>query len=135
MAKKILLVEDDKVLAQMYQDKLANNGFDLVGADTGSKALTILKSFVPDVILLDIMLPGGMNGFDILQILQIDQKLKKIPVIVLTNLAHGEKTKKALEYGANECLFKVNLTPKNLVQEALSLIPNSNIQSNHPNAV
>ena len=113
MAKKILLVEDDKVLAQMYQDKLAHQGFDVVGADTGSKALTVLKSYKPDVILLDIMLTGGMNGFDILRILQHDQSLKDIPVIVLTNLDSEKKT--ALELGVKAYIIKTQTPLEELV--------------------
>ncbi len=104
MAKKILLVEDDKVLAQMYLDKLSVAGYDVVVAHTGSEALTSVKSFHPDLILLDIMLPSGMNGFDVLSQLQQDQVLKKIPVVVLTNLDSEKKT--AFEYGAKDYIIK-----------------------------
>lgn len=104
MSKKILLLEDDMVLSQMYKDKLAHAGYDIVGTDTGSKALTMLKSYLPDIILLDIMLPGGMNGFDFLQIIKKDQKFKNVPVIVLTNLDTERKT--ALELGAVDYIVK-----------------------------
>ncbi|OGK10145.1 hypothetical protein A2767_05695 [Candidatus Roizmanbacteria bacterium RIFCSPHIGHO2_01_FULL_35_10] len=114
MAKKILLLEDDMVLSQMYKDKLANAGYDVVSTDTAIKALTILKSFLPDIILLDIMLPGGMNGFDVLQILKQDQKLKIIPVIVLTNLDSEKKT--ALELGASDYIIKSDTPLEDLVK-------------------
>lgn len=114
MAKKILLVEDDKVLAQMYQDKLARQGFDVVGADTGNKALTVLKSYKPDVIILDIMLPGGMNGFDVLKVLKGDRSLKDIPVIILTNLDSEKKT--ALELGAKAYIIKTETPLEELVK-------------------
>ena len=114
MAKKILLVEDDKVLSQMYQDKLSRQGFDIVSADTGSKSLTMLKSFIPDIILLDIMLPGGMNGFDILQIIKKDPKLMKIPVIVLTNLDTEKNT--ALDLGATDYVVKSDVVLTELVK-------------------
>ncbi|OGK11924.1 hypothetical protein A2954_06520 [Candidatus Roizmanbacteria bacterium RIFCSPLOWO2_01_FULL_37_12] len=113
MVDKILLVEDDKVLAQMYQDKLSVQGFDVIGVDTGKKALTILKSYTPDIILLDIMLPGGMNGFDVLQILKKDEKLKKIPVIVLTNLDSEKNT--ALDLGATAYIIKSDTPLEDLV--------------------
>lgn len=116
MSKKILLVEDDLVLGQMYKDKLANQGFDVVSADTGTKALTILRSYVPDIILLDIMLPGGMNGFDVLQFLKTDVKLKNIPVIVLTNLESERKT--AMDNGAKAYIVKTE-TP---LEELISLV-------------
>ncbi|OGK16804.1 hypothetical protein A2774_05340 [Candidatus Roizmanbacteria bacterium RIFCSPHIGHO2_01_FULL_39_12c] len=114
MSSKILLVEDDKVLSQMYQDKLAHQGFDVVSADTGSRALTMLKSFKPDVILLDIMLPGGMNGFDVLQIIKQDQKLKNIPVIILTNLDTEKDT--ALDLGAIDYVVKSEVVLSELVK-------------------
>lgn len=114
MAKKILLVEDDKVLAQMYQDKLARNGFDVVVAYTGGEALTRVKALHPDLILLDIMLPEGMNGFDVLRQLQMDQKLKIIPVIVLTNLDSEKKT--AFELGAKDYIFKSEISPDDVVK-------------------
>lgn len=114
MAKKILLLEDDMVLSQMYKDKLAHAGFDVVGTDTGKKALTMLKSYMPDIILLDIMLPGGMNGFDVLQVLKKDQKYKDIPVIVLTNLNSEKKT--ALELGAVDYIIKSDTPLDDLVK-------------------
>ena len=101
------------VLSQMYKDKLANAGFDVVGTDTGKKALTILNSYMPDIILLDIMLPGGMNGFDFLQILKKDPKIKGVPVIVLTNLDSEKNT--ALELGATDYIIKSDTPLENLV--------------------
>lgn len=114
MAKKILLVEDDKVLAQMYLDKLAKSGLDVVVAHTGGEALTRVKSLHPDLILLDIMLPGGMNGFDVLRQLKFDQKLKPIPVIIMTNLDSEKKT--AFEYGAKDYFIKTEGSMDELVK-------------------
>lgn len=112
--KKILLIEDDKVLSQMYQDKLARQGFDIVAADTGPKGLDTLRSFRPDIILLDIMLPGGMNGFEVLQVIKKDGKLKNIPVIVLTNLDSEKKT--ALDLGATDFIVKSEVVLTELVK-------------------
>lgn len=114
MAKKILLVEDDKILAQMYQDKLAVNKFDVVASYTGSDALTKVRNFHPDLILLDIMLSIGMNGFDVLRELKLNQELKKIPVIVFTNLDSEKKT--ALSLGAVDYFVKSETSLDNLIK-------------------
>ncbi len=104
MSGKILLVEDDAMIAQMYKDKFAVAGYDVVGADSGATTFNLLKTFKPDIILLDIMLPGGMNGFDILTIIKKNQDLKDIPVIMLTNLESEKKT--AVEMGAKDYFIK-----------------------------
>ncbi len=114
MAHKILLVEDDMVLAQMYQDKLSANKYDVVVAHTGSEALTKVRGFHPDLVLLDIMLPGGMNGFDVLQQMQMDQLLKTIPVIVFTNLDSEKKV--ALEMGAKDYIVKADKSLEELLE-------------------
>ena len=67
--------------------------FSIVGATTGQEGLTLVQSEKPDLILLDIMPPGGMNGFDVLEKLEADPSSKQIPVIVLTNLDSGRKSR------------------------------------------
>ena len=96
--KKILLVEDDAILLQMYKDGLREAGFVVETADTGDKAIVRVKSFLPDLVLLDIMLPGNLNGFDVLESMQRDPHLKDIPVVMLTNLDSEKET--ALKIGA-----------------------------------
>ena len=104
MSGKILLVEDDAMIAQMYKDKLAAAGYDVVGADNGATTLNLVKTFKPDIVLLDIMLPGGMNGFDILTLLKKNPELKNIPVIMLTNLDSEKNT--ATQMGAKDYFIK-----------------------------
>lgn len=101
---KILLVEDDKLLRTMYQSQLSQKGYDMVTAETGNQALALLLSYRPDLILLDIMLPGGMHGFDILQQIRIREEYKNTPVIMLTTLESEKAT--ALSSGAQDFIVK-----------------------------
>jgi DNA-binding response OmpR family regulator len=106
--KRILIVEDDMSLQQILAEKLGNLGFEPVTAGTGQQALNKIKVSVPDLILLDIMLPGGMNGFDVLERIKANPVLKNIPVIVLTNLDTEQKT--ALDIGAIDYIVKANIS-------------------------
>src|SRR5258708_48782 len=104
--KKILIVEDDEQVSKLYQESLTNEGFKVTIAATGGQGLTLLKTDKPDLVILDIMLPGGMNGFDVLEQMKKDIDLKNIPVLVLTNLDSERKV--ALEIGAADYLVKAH---------------------------
>lgn len=96
MKKKILLIDDDVVLQRIYKDRLVNEGLDLISSTTGQDGLLQAKNAKPDLILLDVMLPEGMNGFDVLEQLRRDPNLSHIPIIMLTNLDSEEKTAQSL---------------------------------------
>jgi DNA-binding response OmpR family regulator len=113
--KKILIVEDDQPLALAYQKKFSQAGFEVDRAEDGRAGVSKAIQFRPDIIILDIMLPGGMNGFDVLQQLKLSKETKDIPVIVMTNLA--EEGESALNMGAVEYLLKVNISLKDLVEK------------------
>ncbi len=83
---KVLVVEDEKVMADMLQRTLEDAGFDVLRAEDGGSALSVAFESHPDIILLDIMLPG-MDGLTVLQKLREDVWGKRVPVIVLTNLS------------------------------------------------
>lgn len=103
--KKILIIEDEEVLYEPYRQKLGGK-YNLIFAEDGKKGLQLAVSEKPDVILLDLMLPGELNGFDFLRELKQIANLKQVPVIVLSNL-EGEQQSVA-EGGANEYLVKSN---------------------------
>ena len=103
--KKILLVEDDSLTSESYLDQLANENFEIAFVRTGEEALQELVSFKPDLMLLDIMLAGKMNGFDVLEQMRQNLEIKQTPVIVMTNLDGQDKT--AAEYNAVACYVKV----------------------------
>lgn len=104
---KVLIIEDDSYSAQSLAEMLAEY-YEVCAARSGEDGLRDASSILPDLILLDIMLPGKMNGFDVLRELQHNQNTTNIPVIMLTNL-DGQK-KSAVESGAVDCFVKANAT-------------------------
>ena len=106
MSKKILLIEDDPDIQNMYTDKLTFEGYEVLQSLDGKEGLLLAKKEDPDLILLDIMLPKGMNGFDVLEEIRKDNDLKDTPVIVLTNLDTEEEV--AEKVGASDYLVKAN---------------------------
>ncbi|OGY94172.1 MAG: hypothetical protein A2406_01690 [Candidatus Komeilibacteria bacterium RIFOXYC1_FULL_37_11] len=113
---KILLIEDEEMLANMYEVKFKNEGFDLEKALDGAEGLAKAKANVPDFILLDIIMPK-MDGFSVLKALKDDPATKNVPVILLTNLGQEEDVEKGKELGAVGYLVKANITPSEVVAE------------------
>jgi len=113
MGKMILLIEDDLDLQRIYSSKLQLSGFDVKLAGDAMQGYTIAKETKPNIVLLDIMLPGQMNGFDLLKRLKEDDHLKSIPVIVLTNL--DTEKQEALKVGAVAYIIKANTNLDELV--------------------
>ncbi len=118
---KILLVEDDPFLLSMYNTKFELEKFKVVTAEDGEKGLKLALKELPDVILLDIMLPR-MDGFEVLKALKADKKTSRIPVILLTNLSQKEKVKEGLSLGANDYLIKAHFMPSEVVEKIKKLI-------------
>lgn len=118
---KILLVEDDKFLSEMYATKLAESGFNVEAAFDGEDGLTKISSFKPDLVLLDIVLPKK-DGFEILKIIRSDASLKDIFVIALTNLGQKEEVEKGLSLGANDYIIKAHFTPTEVVAKVKKLL-------------
>lgn len=105
--KKVLMIEDDMNLQKLYTEAL--KGIDDVqfsAAPTGKEGIEKCKKEVPDLIILDIMLPGGMNGFDVAEELKRDPHMSKIPILVLTNLDSERKV--AMDMGAVDYMIKAN---------------------------
>lgn len=109
-AKKILIVEDDEAINNMYQTKLKQDGYQVLSAFNGSDALEMAKKEKPDLILLDVILPQ-LDGFSILEELRGSKENAKTPVIMLTNLSTEEDQAKAKKIGATDYIVKANLTP------------------------
>jgi CheY-like chemotaxis protein len=121
--KKILVVEDDQVLVEMYKEKLKIEGFSVQTVLDGKKAITKIKKGA-DLILLDILMPG-LNGFEILKRIQNDEETKKIPVIVLTNIGSDsfDKDKQlALSLGATDYMIKALNTPEEVITKINSIL-------------
>jgi DNA-binding response OmpR family regulator len=121
MAIKILLAEDDIQLVDMYNRKFELEGFEVKTAEDGQKALETLKDFVPDVILLDIMMPQ-VTGLEVLEEIKKDDRLKDALVIMLTNLADEKTAEKIYELGATDYLVKAEMTPLEVCNKVKELI-------------
>ena len=117
--KKILLVEDDPFLIDIYTTKLREENFKVDVADNGDRALELVEKEKPDLVLLDIVLPNK-DGWEILK--EIKAKNKEIKVIILSNLGQKEEVEKGLKLGAEKYLIKSNFTPSEVVEEIKKLI-------------
>ncbi|MFA5954368.1 MAG: response regulator [Patescibacteria group bacterium] len=120
-SKRILVVEDDQFLRDLLQRKLKAEGFLVETAIEGEGALEITKKTKPDLILLDIILPG-IDGFTILERLKQDPDLAMIPVILLTNLGQRDDVDKGLKLGAVGYLVKAHFTPGDIVEKVRSTL-------------
>lgn len=118
---KILLVEDDRMIIDMYKMRLEEEGYDVSVTEKGSEALEQAKNEKPAVILLDVMLPE-VDGFSILQSLKNQPETKRIPVLLLTNLGQeGDKTK-GTDMGAADYFVKAQHTPAEVIRKIKQLI-------------
>jgi two-component system, OmpR family, phosphate regulon response regulator PhoB len=113
MAKKILIIEDDKFLRKIIKRKFSGEGFDVIEAVDGERGITLAKNDQPDIIILDLVLPE-INGFEVLQTLKQTPETSEIPVIILSNLGEEENVKKGLAAGAADYLIKSNLDPSDI---------------------
>jgi len=116
--KRILIVEDDQALVEMYKEKLKLEGFLVSTAMDGKKAISKIKQGA-DLILLDILMPG-LNGFEVLKKMRLDTDHKEIPVIVLTNIgsdSFDSDKKLALSLGATDYMIKALNTPEDVVRK------------------
>ena len=112
--KKMLIVEDDQIVGNIYRHKFQVEGFQVALATDGEAGLTAVKEIMPDVVILDLMLPK-LNGVEILKKMRAEPTTKSIPVIVLSNAYLSSLVQEAWKAGANHCMIKASCTPKQLV--------------------
>lgn len=116
VGKKIMWVEDDSFLSEIIARKLSSEKCTLVHTKDAEGALSLVETEMPDVILLDILLPG-MNGFELLEKLKSNPKLKNIPIILLSNLGQKSDIEKGKSLGADRFLIKAMLTLDEIIEQ------------------
>jgi DNA-binding response OmpR family regulator len=113
---KIAIIEDDPVISQMYRFKFEAANFEVQLANNGKRGVEMVKSFRPDLILLDLQMPE-MDGTEALELIRREDWGKKIPVIILTNTGEEESPKKLRELGIHSYIVKANLTPSQVIEK------------------
>lgn len=113
--RKILLIEDDALLVKVLVKEMTTEGFDVVNVDNGLKALETAKKIKPDLILLDLILPG-LDGFEILKQIRADKDLNKVPVFVVSNLGAVSDVKSAKALEADEYFIKANTEVDSIIK-------------------
>lgn len=123
-AKKIvLLVEDEKLLADVYETKLKQAGFDVVSAYMGEKALNMLRNGLkPDVILFDITMPQSMSGYELLEHIVAEKLSPHSFKIALTNQSNDGEFARTRELGAHDHWLKAELSPADIVAKVTELL-------------
>lgn len=116
----VLVVEDDKLLSDLLARKFTAEKFKILYAPSGEKALEILKESKPDLILLDILLPG-IDGFEVLRQVKANEASSMVPVIILSNLGQESDIEMGKKLGAVEFLVKVSLTLDEIVAKVRSV--------------
>ncbi len=114
--KKVLIVDDDPFILDMYKLKFKEEGFEVESASDGEKAFAAVKDTRPDVVLLDVIMPI-LDGFEVLKKLKADSDVKNIPVIMLTNLGQKEDMEKGMSGGAVDYIVKAHFTPSEVVEK------------------
>ena len=118
---KVLIVEDEEMLVNMYVSKFETEGFEPIMALNGKQGIELANNENPAIILLDVIMPE-MDGFMVLKELKSNPKTQKIPVIMLTNLGQDEDIEKGNKLGVVDYLVKANLTPSQVVDKVKEIL-------------
>jgi len=114
--KKILLIEDEELIIKLLSKKLAAIGYDVSLAMNGQEGVEKMKQNIPDLVLLDIVMPR-MGGFEVMTEMKKDEKLAKIPVIIISNSGQPLELERAKELGAADWLVKTEFDPKEVAEK------------------
>jgi len=121
----ILIVEDDKFFRDMLSRKLQEEGYSTIEAVTGDEGLNLVKEKKPALVLLDITLPGGIDGFELLKRMEENKASSHIPVLVLSNFGGDEERDRAQNLGAKDFYIKAHTTPNEIVEKIKETIQKS----------
>ena len=121
MASKILIAEDDQFILKAMTTKLSKEGYEVKIAVDGVALMEILKSYIPDLIILDLLMPKK-DGFEVLKEVKGVQRLKNIPILIASNLGQENDIQQVLALGATDYLIKSEFTLESLVQKIKNIL-------------
>lgn len=120
--KKIVVIEDEKYILEMYREILESSGFSVKAAPNGEMGLVVIEESKPDLVILDLMLPG-IDGMEVLRLLKKDSDKYGNPLtVILTNLSNEVMIKDAYSEKADGYLMKTELTPEQVVKEIKTIL-------------
>ncbi|MFC1663730.1 response regulator transcription factor [Patescibacteria group bacterium] len=119
--KKILLIEDDPFLIDIYTTKFKEVGFSVEVAENGEEGLKKIQKKIPDLVVLDIVLPH-VDGWEVLKEIKTNPKTKNLKVVILSNLGQKGEIEKGQELGATKYLIKAHHTPKEVAEEIKKIL-------------
>jgi len=121
MPKKILIVEDEKIMRDLLAMKLEKEGYEISMATDGQEGLETMRKIKPDLILLDIIMPR-MGGFEVMEEMSKNPQLKKIPVIIISNSGQPVELDQAIKLGAKDWLIKAEFDPREVIDKVVKQI-------------
>ena len=121
MAKKILVIEDDRFLSSLMKARLEKEGFSATQAFDGEEAYNFLKQNKPDLIIMDLIMPK-VSGFELLENISVDPQISKIPVMILSNLGQESDIQKVKRLGATQYFVKVKTSIDDLVTKVKDIL-------------
>jgi DNA-binding response OmpR family regulator len=123
--KKILIIEDDQIVANIYRNKFSLEGYSVEIAHDGHAGVESIRSFRPDAVILDLMLPK-ITGVEVMKKVRAEPDFQKLPIIVFSNTYLTNLVQEAWKAGATKCLSKANCSPKQLIEVVRSTLSSSN---------
>ena len=124
--KKILIIEDDQIVAHVYRNKLTSEGYQIETAPDGENGLKTMRTLKPDLIVLDLMLPK-MSGLDVIREVRSESEFSKLPIVVFSNTYLTNMVQQAWKAGANKCLSKAACSPREVVDVVRKTIGDSGV--------
>jgi DNA-binding response OmpR family regulator len=116
MAKKILIIEDEEILSSLLSKRLEREGYEIVVAPDGEVGVETMKEQKPDLVLLDIVMPKK-DGFQVMEEMQADEALSKIPVVIISNSGQPVELDRAKKLGAKDWLVKTEFDPQEVLDK------------------
>ena len=120
-AKTVLIVEDDVFLMSLLKNRMESEGFSVLAAKDGEEAIKVLKEIKPDLILLDIILPGK-SGFEVLEEMKSDPQIQNSPVMIISNLGQDMDIDRGKDLGALEYFVKARSSMDDVVEKVGSFL-------------